>query len=43
MVDCTSFRGVWVITVYSAVLAGAFSVLPLLNFDLYVGESPLTV
>lgn len=31
MVDCTSFRGVWIVTVYSGVLMVATSVLPLVN------------
>lgn len=36
MVDCTSFHGVWVITVYSGVLMVATSVLPLINFLVFL-------
>ncbi len=33
MVDCTSFHGVWIFTVYSGVLMVATSILPLINFE----------
>lgn len=32
MVDCTSFHGVGIVTVYSGVLMVATSILPLINF-----------
>lgn len=36
MVDCTSFRGVWIVTVYSGVLMVATSILPLINFEVFL-------
>lgn len=36
MVDCTSFHGVWIITVYSDVLMVATSILPLINFEVFL-------
>lgn len=35
MVDCTSFNGVWIITVYSGVLMVATAILPLINFEVF--------
>lgn len=36
MVDCTSFRGVLIITVYSGVLMVATSILPLINCEAFL-------
>lgn len=36
MVDCTSFHGVWVVTVYSEVLMVATSILPLIYFEVFL-------
>ena len=36
MVDCTSFHGVWIFTVYSGVLMVATSILPLINFEVFL-------
>lgn len=36
MVDCTSFHGVWIITAYSGVLMVATSILPLINFEVFL-------
>lgn len=36
MVDCTSFHGVWIFTIYSGVLMVATSILPLINFEVFL-------
>lgn len=36
MVDCTSFHGVWIVTVFSGVLMVATSILPLINFEVFL-------
>lgn len=36
MVDCTSFHGVLIVTVYSGVLMVASSILPLINFEVFL-------
>lgn len=36
MVDCTSFHGVWIATVYSGVLMVFTSILPLIYFEVFL-------